>query len=118
VEDLVSTMERFWGKRYDRSRLGELYGDLSAPALLATAISGHAHEQATAVHVLGEHRVQAAIGAVADQMWNPYPLVRYYARQALGRIAGRPCDVNLDQDDALIQADTARWLGERPTYRD
>jgi predicted CXXCH cytochrome family protein len=118
VEDIVSAMERFWGKRYDRSRLVELYGDLRAHVLLATVSFGHAHEQATAVHVLGEHRVDAAIAVVADQMRNPYPLVRYYARQALGRIAGRPCDVSLDQDDARIQADTARWLGERPSYRD
>jgi hypothetical protein len=112
VEDLVSAMERFWGKRYDRKRLGALYGDLGAPALLATLSSGRAHEQATAMHVLGEHRVDAALGLVAEQMLNPYPLVRYYARQALGRIAGRACDVSLDQDDARIRADTAWWLAE------
>jgi predicted CXXCH cytochrome family protein len=112
VEELVSAMERFWGKRYDRTRLAALYGDLGVPALVATVISGHAHEQATAMHVLGEHRVQAALAPVAEQMLNPYPLVRYYARQALGQIAGRPCDVSLDQDDVRIKADTARWLAE------
>ena len=110
VEELVSAMERFWGKRYDRRRLGALYPDLGAPGLLATVSSGRAHERATAMYVLGEHRVDAALPLAAEQMLNPYPLVRYYARQALGQIAGQACDVSLDQDDAQIQADTARWL--------
>jgi hypothetical protein len=38
--------------------------------------------------------------------------VRYYARDALAKIAARPCDVNLDQDDARIQAEVTRWLSE------
>jgi predicted CXXCH cytochrome family protein len=110
VDELVSAMERFCGKRYDRRKLDALYGDLGASPLLATVASGRAHEQATAMSLLGRHRIGAALGPVAAQMVNPYPLVRYYARQALGQIAGQPCDVSLDQDDARIQADTARWL--------
>jgi len=110
VGELVSAMERLWGKRYDRATLISLYGDLGASPLLATVARGKAHEQATAMHVLGEHRVEAALGLVAAQLVNPYPLVRYYARQALETISGKPCEVNLDQEDAQIHADVTRWL--------
>ncbi len=58
-------------------------------------------------------QIGAALGvtrARAGQLVNRYPLVRYYARQALEKIAGRPCDVNLDQDDSDIRAEAARWL--------
>jgi predicted CXXCH cytochrome family protein len=110
VGDLVTAMERFWGKRYDRALLLQLYGSLDASPLLATVVRGKAHEQATAIHVLGEHRVSAALAPIAAQLTNPYPLVRYYARQSLERIASRPCDVNLDQDDDKITTDATRWL--------
>lgn len=110
VGELVSTMERFWGKRYDRALLEDLYGDLGASPLLATIARGKAHEQATAIAVLGERGVGGAMGPIAAELVNRYPLVRYFARQALEKLAGRPCDVNLDQDDALIEADTRRWL--------
>jgi predicted CXXCH cytochrome family protein len=112
TNQLVSAMERFWGKRYDRSALTSLYGDLAGSPLLATVARGKAHEQATAIYVLGERRVAAALAPVAAELVNRYPLVRYYARDALGKIAGRPCDVNLDQEDAQIQSDVVRWLGE------
>jgi predicted CXXCH cytochrome family protein len=111
VEELVTSMERFWGKSFDRARLKALYGDLSVPVLQATVAAGKAHEQATAVHVLGEHQVRDAAPLVAAQLLNRYPLVRYFARQALERMAGRPCDVDLDQEDAKIEADARRWLG-------
>jgi predicted CXXCH cytochrome family protein len=112
VGDLVSTMERWWKKSYDRDRLLALYGDLEALPLAATAEHGKAHEQATALAVLGNARVAPAAAIVAEQMLNPYPLVRYYARQALGAIAGRTCEVSLDQDDAAIRIELARWLSQ------
>lgn len=111
VGELVSLMERWWNKHFDRGRLLALYGDLKALPLPVTVQHGKAHEQATALAVLGKARAPAA-GVVADQLLNPYPLVRYFARQALGDIAGRPCDVNLDQDDGQIRADVARWVAE------
>jgi predicted CXXCH cytochrome family protein len=110
VESLVSAMERFWNKSFDRERLRSLYGDLSAPVLEATVTAGKAHEQATAMYALGEHRVKSATQLVAGQLLNRYPLVRYFARQALEKMAGRPCDVDLDQDDAKIEAEARRWL--------
>jgi hypothetical protein len=64
------------------------------------------------MHVLGDARDRGALDAIAAQLVNRYPLVRYFARQAAEKIAGRPCDVDLDQDDAKIEADTTRWLTE------
>src|SRR6185295_12902988 len=112
VGDLVGAMERWWGKRYDRARLAALYGDLAASPLLATLARGKAHEQATAIHVLGERGVRSALPAIADQLVNPYPLVRFFARGALEKLTGRPCDVDLDREDTQIQTDTRRWLSD------
>jgi predicted CXXCH cytochrome family protein len=108
--ELVSAMERFWNKSFDRTRLVALYGDLSAPVLERTVLVGKAHEQATAIHVLGEHKVKRALPLVAAQLLNRYPLVRYFARQALEQMAERACDVDLDQEDAKIASDAERWL--------
>ena len=110
-------MEIFWGKRYDRKKLELLYGDLGRSPLLATVTRGKAHEQATAIHVLGEARVAAALPGVAEQLCNPFPLVRYYARQALGQITGRACAIDLDRDNADIRAETARFLASPQTAR-
>jgi predicted CXXCH cytochrome family protein len=114
VEQLVTSMERFWGKRYDRDRLVALYGDLHALPLMATVARGKAHEQATAIAVLGERRVSSATRVVANEITNPYPLVRYFARQSLERISGRPCDVGLDEDDGQIREQMQAWLAALP----
>ena len=49
VESLVSTMESWWQKRYDRAALRALYGDsLDVGVLEATLARGRPHEQLTA----------------------------------------------------------------------
>ncbi len=48
VASLASTMESWWGKRYDRSLLTKQYGDLSAPVMRATLERGKPHERAVA----------------------------------------------------------------------
>jgi predicted CXXCH cytochrome family protein len=110
VETLVGDMERFWGKRYDRSRLAALYGDLSALPLEATLARGKPHEQATALGVLGEARVAAALPAAVRQLENPIPLVRYYARRAVDALAGAPCAVDLDRTAPEIEAAARRCV--------
>jgi predicted CXXCH cytochrome family protein len=101
VGDLVATMERWWGRRYDRAALTALYGGLDARPLEATLARGKAHEQAVALAVLGESRVTAAVPGVARQLTNPYPLVRYYAQKALAALRGQAgqsaCAVDLDR---------------------
>ena len=64
VADLVSTMERWWGRRYDRAALKTLYGSLEARPLEATLARGKAHEQAVALATLGAaHAAQVTAGA-------------------------------------------------------
>ncbi|MBX3188797.1 MAG: hypothetical protein KF819_17395 [Labilithrix sp.] len=110
VESLVSTMEAWWKRAYDREALRKLYGDLEQPVALATADRGKPHEQAVAFHLLGASRSKAAIPALARHLTHPYPLVRGYAKRALDAIAGAPVPVDIDADEAEIEAQTRRWL--------
>jgi len=112
VEQIVDAMERFWNKRYDRAALLALYGDMSASPLLSTLARGKAHEQATAIYVLGERGDRSALVPIGQSLTNRFPLVRYFGREALQKLAGRPCDITLDQDDDRIEADLGRWLAE------
>jgi predicted CXXCH cytochrome family protein len=112
VNALVLSMETWWGKHYDRARLRDLYGDLDALPLLATLARGKAHEQATALAVLGEARVPAALPPAARQLTNPFPLVRHYARRAVDAIRGAPCDIDLDRAAPEIQAAARRCVPE------
>jgi hypothetical protein len=112
VNALVGDMERWWGKRYDRAALRQLYGDLDALPLEATLARGKAHEQATALSVLAEARVRAALPAVARQLVNPFPLVRQYARRAVDTLRGAPCDVDLDRPTPEIEAAARRCVPE------
>ncbi len=104
VGELVTTMERWWGRRYDRGALAALYGDLGAHPLEATLARGKAHEQAVALATLGAARVTAAAPGVARQLVNPFPLVRYYARRALAAMRGEDCLVDLDRPTSEIAA--------------
>jgi predicted CXXCH cytochrome family protein len=102
VADLVGTMERWWGRRYDRAMLQLLYGSLDALPLEATVDRGKAHEQAVAVAALGSARATAATAAVARQLVNPFPLVRHYARHALAALRGVDCPIDLDRPTSEI----------------
>jgi hypothetical protein len=104
VGELVDTMEKWWGRRYDRGALATLYGDLQARPLEATLARGKAHEQAIALATLGAAHVTAMAPGVARQLVNPFPLVRYYARQALEGLRGQPCAVDLDRPSPEIAA--------------
>jgi predicted CXXCH cytochrome family protein len=104
VGELVTTMERWWGRGYDRGALAALYGDLEARPLEATLARGKAHEQAAALATLGAAGATAATPAVARQLVNPFPLVRYYARRALEALRGRDCAVDLDRPTPEIAA--------------
>jgi predicted CXXCH cytochrome family protein len=97
VSELVGKMESWWGRRYDRAALANLYGTLDARPLPATLMRGKAHEQAVAIAVLGDAGRKEALPAVARQLANPFPLVRYYARRAVDALAARPCPVDLDR---------------------
>ncbi len=104
VGELASTMTRWWGQKYDRSALVALYGSLEALPLQATLERGKAHEQAVALATLGAAHATRASPAVARQLVNPFPLVRYYAARALTALRGQDCQVDLDRPTAEIAA--------------
>jgi predicted CXXCH cytochrome family protein len=112
VATIVDTMERWWGRRYDRGALRALYGDLGGNALEQTLARGKAHEQAVAIVVLGETKAARAVPLLAPHLAHDYPLVRFFARHALETITGQsiPIDVN-EAREAVIPA-AARWLAE------
>ena len=123
VDKIVADMERLWGKHYDREKLRRLYGsELAVPALKTTVVRGLAHEQGTALTILGEKKDTGALPEITHELLNPYPLVRLFARAAVEGITGQKCEVDLDADDATIRMQSAAWLarmsaqGCAPTY--
>jgi predicted CXXCH cytochrome family protein len=110
VGALATTMETWWKRPFDRDVLAKLYGTLDANVLLATAERGKPHEQAVAFYVLGEARSRPAIPILAAQLTHPYPLVRGYAKRALDRIVGTVVPIDIDGEDAVIDAAAKAWL--------
>jgi predicted CXXCH cytochrome family protein len=103
VGQLVETMEAWWNRSYDRAILAKLYGNLSAQPLEATLALGKPHEQAVAVVVLGEKQVRSAVPAMALVLASERPLVRQYARDALVRVLGGSCAIDLSEPLAGIE---------------
>jgi hypothetical protein len=103
VEMLVTTMERWWNKAYDREALLKLYGDLRESAVVATLRRGKPHEEAAALATVEAHPKRDVAPLVARQLASEYPLVRELARGALSRMLGAPCDVPLEADLVTIE---------------
>ncbi len=118
VEDLVSTMEQWWSKTYDRAPLKALYGDdLSVNALRATLERGKPHEQAVAIGVWGEVKDKTAVALLVPMLSHEYPLLRYYAQRALQRITGDPVAIDVGAPAADVARAAQAWLraaGGRP----
>ncbi|HEY3666662.1 MAG TPA: cytochrome c3 family protein, partial [Polyangiaceae bacterium] len=115
VEQLVATMERFWGKKYDRDALRKLYGqDLSVNAVEATLMYGKPHEAGTAVALAGRDRRLALLPLVVAQLGNEYPLVRYFARHAAEQISGAPLPVDLNAPGAEAVKSAQAYLAQHP----
>lgn len=112
VEKIASDMERFWGKRIDRAVLQGVYGSLDANVIDATLARGKAHEQAVAISLLGEKRDRRAAHAIADQLTNEYPLVRFYAEHALEKITGETSPLDMYEDDAALHAAGLAWVAK------
>jgi len=111
VDQLTSTMERLWHKRYDRGALRRLYGqDLRVNALEATLKYGKAHEQGTAVAIAGRDRRRDWLPLVTPQLANDYPLVRYFARHAIERITESPLPIDLNAPGADVLASAQAYL--------
>ncbi len=114
VEELASTMDRWWGKRADRAALKALYGDdLSVNTIRATLARGKPHEQAAAIALLGEARDASAIPLIAPHLAHEYPLVRYYALHALETIVGHKIPIDVGAPVPEIERATAEFLSAR-----
>jgi predicted CXXCH cytochrome family protein len=115
VDQLVRTMERLWHKRYDRSALRRLYGqDLRVNALEATLKYGKSHEQGTAVAIAGRDRRRDWLPLVVLQLANDYPLVRYFAQNAVERITGAPLPIDMNAAGADVLKSAQTYLGDPP----
>jgi predicted CXXCH cytochrome family protein len=112
VATLVTTMEAWWHKSYDRARLGALYGaDLAhADPLVETLARGKPHEQAVALALLGARGDKSVAPLVAAQLTHPIPILRYYAVAALESLLGAPAPLDVHaKSDAIIDA-AGKWL--------
>ena len=90
VVELVGKMETWWGRKYDRAALANLYGSLEARPLPATLMRGKAHEQAVAVAVLGDAHADGGAARRRPPAREPVPagaLLRARARSTRCRRA-------------------------------
>ena len=111
VEALVSTMEGWWGKHYDRDALRRLYGDdLGVNALRATLQLGKPHEQAVTISVLGDSKDRGAIAALVPMLAHDYPLVRYFAQRALQNLTGDPVAIDVGAPAADVRRQAESWF--------
>jgi predicted CXXCH cytochrome family protein len=111
VDALVTTMEAWWSKHYDRDALKQLYGeDLTVNVMRATLALGKPHEQAVAIATFGEAKDRTAIQAIVPALAHEYPLVRYFAQRALQQITGDPVAIDVGASAAEVRAAAATWL--------
>lgn len=116
VERIVNTMERWYGMRYDRSKLRALYGhDLRIDPLRATLLGGLPHEQAIAAALAASAGRKDLTALVVGVLHNEYPLVRYYGKHAAEKLLGAPLPIDPGAPAAEIRrALTAFEARNRP----
>jgi predicted CXXCH cytochrome family protein len=96
VDQIVTTMERWWGKRYDRARLSRLYGqDLRQNPVRITLIGGKPHEQVVAADIAARQELAGTIESTVALLGNQYPLVRYFAKHSLERRLHQPLPLDM-----------------------
>jgi len=113
VDQIVSTMEKWWGKRYDRAKLKQLYGsDLRENPIRIALLGGKSHEKVLAADVAVRHRVPATTDSIVALLNDPYPLVRYFARHGLERRFGTPIPLDMNQRGPDLVKAAKQWLAE------
>jgi predicted CXXCH cytochrome family protein len=111
VTELVTTMETWWGKTYDRAKLAQLYGaDLGVHAMRATLERGKAHEQAAEIATFGELGDKSAVAAMVPLLAHEYPLIRYFVQRALQHITGDPVAIDVGAPAADVRKAGDAWL--------
>ena len=111
VEQIVSTMETWYGTHYDRDALRKLYGpNLDVNVMRATLAMGKPHEQAVAIVTFGNAKDRSAVQAIEPMLWHEYPLVRYFAQRALQNITGDPVAIDVGAAAADVKRAADQWL--------
>jgi predicted CXXCH cytochrome family protein len=115
VEAIVTAMEQWWGKHYDRAALRALYGeDLGVDVMRATLQLGKAHEQAVAIATFGDMKDRSAVAAIVPMLSHEYPLVRFFAQRALQQITGDPVAIDVGAKAADVTRAANEWLRAHP----
>jgi predicted CXXCH cytochrome family protein len=116
VDQLVRTMEKWWGKRYDRARLTRLYGqDLRQNPVRISLVGGKPHEQALAADIAVRQHLAGTTDSIVALLGNQYPLVRYFAKHSLEQRFGQPIDLDMSlPGPALAQSARAHLSGIAP----
>jgi predicted CXXCH cytochrome family protein len=115
VDQIVSTMEKWWGKRYERSKLKRLYGvDLRQNTVKITLLGGKPHEQVVAADIAARHALPGTVDATVALLGNPYPLVRYFAKHSLDRRLGAPLALDMNLPGPALIESAQRALAARP----
>jgi predicted CXXCH cytochrome family protein len=118
VDQIVSTMERWWNRRYDRAALNRLYGsDWRKNPLVVTLVAGKPHERAVAANALAHAGRRDQLATIATILDDEYPLVRYFGKTAIERLTGEPLPIDMNATGAETRAAAERWLAERKPAR-
>jgi predicted CXXCH cytochrome family protein len=114
VDQIVSTMEKWWGKHYDRAQLKRLYGaDLTQNPVRIALLGGRPHEQALAADIAARHDLPGTTDAIAALFANQYPLVRYFARHSLERRFGVPIPIDMNLPGPELMQAAKAWVATR-----
>jgi len=116
VDQIVSTMEKWWNKRYDRKGIARLYGDdlRKNPVRLALLL-GKPHEQALAADIAARKAVPDTTDGIVQLLANPYPLVRYFARHSLELRFGEIVPLDMSLPGPQLLSDAERWVASART---
>jgi predicted CXXCH cytochrome family protein len=114
VDQIVSTMEKWWGKRYDRAALKRLYGaDLTQNSVRMALLGGRPHEQALAADLAVRHELSGTTDSIVALFNNPYPLVRYFARHSLERRFGVPIPLDMSLPGPELLRAAQAWVAAK-----
>jgi len=114
VDQIVSTMENWWGKRYERASVKHLYGDnLKRNPIQLTLLAGKPHEQALAADIAVRQAVPETTALIVGLLASEYPLVRYFARHSLERRFGVPLMVDMNQPGPELQRAVSALISSR-----
>jgi hypothetical protein len=112
VGELVEHMERFWNRRYERALIMAAYGrDLERNVIDATFELGKPHEKAVALALVAQERDSTRLEHVVAELESPYPLIRFWAADAVRQIRGRRLSMDLHLPGSELVSQARKELG-------